>query len=968
MLPFLRLLSGTLFVLLPGTLTPLGATPAEPRREPIPIFSRAQLKYGLERTDYASRWVDRPLYVNPALADPDTDHPGHLARASYRKIQEIVMQYGLRGLAFFPENYRGSTSAYQLTEEHKIPGFELLTDFSVDKSEEDYIGYAGMALANPASFRIDGKVVIVSYLADARPPDYWRKLFTRIREEHGDHFIFLPTLIRFAGETTTHWIPRFDAGTISEEQQKAIRDGIRQWVRATDGLYFESTASMKTTERNFHEAFYRDFIIRYMREVLAEPEFAGKKYFGLSACIGHENCTRFGYTLSSDGTATLRRSLEAALEARPDVIVIPEWDESNENTSLRPTVYNGRTAMRLLRHYTSQEKGELSEPLPGETIATPNLILSYRKLLMLGEALKLELLHVPEKGTVPAWKVTLELLDPQGKTVHSTKALSVEKGKLWSHDELLPSERFAAHRYLLPRLKVEDGEGKELIYENFQPIDLRPSWNWDYKWVMQPVREILQPKEYSFKVTPGEGSVLEVEASFTADEPLAYVEVLDNDDVVYSYQTTNPLPRENASQAVFRVDWQSLEWLGAARRINGTLTLKGAEGEWKGNRYTRSEGKTLHLNDAPTSIWVQRAVLSVSQKELEEAKLEINLPGIWKGELPLKEVHASGIYGIPGTLGFNLVISRFLRLDHLPEHLNTDSASFRVPILPDLPSSRLGLQAIAVSGKIYRGRPFITGTPTGKMQSVKVFSDHERQPREVKVDSNRVPPIIYEFTPEATGSILKTSAGRPLWGILGGFSTQATGRGGAESRDGTPFLRPEHYPGNITGEGKKTDLPPPASAPKWEEIEPGVHALVFNGESTFVTLPQGAIPRRAGYELTLDFLPDHAEGEQLLLSNRSYYQGTIAISIEEGQIIARFLDDRAEEFVLQSGLHVELGQWNRLKVRYDQARLELELNDTPGSTLAVPGPGLFDTVTTIGGYNRSWFAGKIRSLRIDHAP
>ena len=37
-----------------------------PRSGKTAIFSRAQLKYGLERTDYLHRWVDRPLLQNSA--------------------------------------------------------------------------------------------------------------------------------------------------------------------------------------------------------------------------------------------------------------------------------------------------------------------------------------------------------------------------------------------------------------------------------------------------------------------------------------------------------------------------------------------------------------------------------------------------------------------------------------------------------------------------------------------------------------------------------------------------------------------------------------------------------------------------------------------------------------------------------------------------------------------------------------
>lgn len=959
-------------------------------RSAVPIFSRAQLKYGLERTDYHNRWVDRPLFVNPALRDA----PSGLSEAAFRRTQEITLQYGLRGLAFFPENYRGSEVVYDLTQKNKVPNFELLTDFDFSDDVEKKVALAGMSLANPDSFRIDGKVVIVSYVADNRSPEFWEDVFRRIRETHGDHFIFLPALNRFAGETTTNWIPRFDAKSISPEQEEAVREGLRKWARATDGLYFEGASVMMTRERTFHEAFYRDFIIRHMKEVLAEPEFAGKKYLGLSACIGHENCTRFGYTLSSDGTATLRRSLEAALDARPDVVVIPEWDEQNENTSLRPTVYNGRTAMRLLRHYTSQERGELQEPLPGDDTNIPNFILSYRKILVLGEKLKLELLHVPERGVNENKNLTarIELTGETGDVVWTSQELEIPPGKLWEHVETIPSEQFSRHRYLLPVVKVIDSTGEQVFSEGFQAIDLRPTWNWDYKWVMQPLREILAPVQCDFEVTSpqdagtglfskitgwfgksqkaeSENNLLEVSAQFTADEPLAYVEILDNDDVIYSHEVTNPMPRETAQTAVFRLDWQSLDWRPNSRPLKGSITLKNAEGRWIVSDKMKTEGQRIIFDGQASSIWVNRALLSVPKDQLDAAVLEIDLPDIWQGELSLRKVYDAEIHGLPGPVGLNFVISRFLRQDKMPHHLDAKTVSFTVPVKPDLPRSRLHLQAISASGKTYRSRPFIAGTSASHPKKITVFSDSTKRPMEIEADAAGVPDIFYQFTPDKTGSVLRASAGRPFWGILGGYSTQATGRGGGESRDGTPFLKADDYPANITGTppaGRDTIGNDVQSAPDWVEISPGIYALAFNGKSTFLTLPQGAIPRRASYEIRMELMPDHVKGQQILISNRGYYPGSLTVLLDEGTLKARFLNENVVEKTVDSGLKIEAGKWSDIRVIYDQSTIVFQVNDQTSKPFPLPGPGIYDTVSVVGGYGKEWFAGKMKSLSIRH--
>ncbi len=959
--------SRPLFFLLPGLIwSGIVFCQAAETPEPtaVPIFSRTQVKYGLGRTDYYNRWVDRPLFVDPALADPDEARQVIQSAAEFRRTREIVGQYGLRGLGFFPEYHR--EYFYDLARNDPGEGFSLLTDFGPDEDIEKKVRLAGVALENPGSFRIDGKVVIVSYRADSRPPEFWEEVFRRAREKHGDHFLFLPSLDRFGGESVSRWIPRFDAGTITPEQETAIREYLRQWARSTDGLYFAGIASLKTKQRVHHEAFYRDFIIRHMREVLAEPEFAGKKKWGLSACIGHENCTRLGYTLSSDGTATLRRSLEAALDAEPDLIVIPEWDEQNENTSLRPTVYNGRTAMRLLRHYTSREQGRLQEPLADDDTDIPNLILTYRKILVLGETLQLELLRVPESGAAGKESLTvrIELTSGTGDVVWTSPEVIMEPGELRAHVERIPSESFSAHRYLLPVLKVTGPAGERVYSEGWQPLELRSTWNWDYKWVMQPLRDRLAVSQCELAVTPagkgpdGDPRRLEVSARLAADEPLAYVELLDNDDVIYSHEITDPMPRETEETAVFRIDWQSLDSLSDRRRLAGGITLKHARGQWTVPEGMRVEdgGSRLVFDGQPSSNWVRRVLLSVPAEQLDAAVLDIDLPGIRQGKLPLRRVHEEEIHGFPAPMGFNLVISRFLRQDRMPRHLDAASVAFTVPVSADLPRSRLQLQAVSISGKVYRSRPVLAGTPSGRTRSARVFSDSAGRAVDVEVDAAHLPDIVYPFTPDQTGSVLRTAAGRPFWGLLGGYSSQATGRGGAESRDGTPFLRPEDYPGTAGT----------PSAPTWREISPGTHALVFDGKSTFLTLPQGTIPRRAGYEIQMEILPDHLEGTQVLLSHRSYYPGSLTILLEEGRLKARFLNQFAEGKTVDSGLVVEPGKWADVRVRYDQETLVFQVDGHSGDPLPLPGPGAYDTVSVVGGYGTEWFAGKLKSLRIRH--
>src|SRR5690606_32802474 len=134
-----------------------------------------------------------------------------------------------------------------------------------------------------------------------------------------------------------------------------------------------------------------------------------------------------------------------------------------------------------------------------------------------------------------------------------------------------------------------------------------------------------------------------------------------------------------------------------------------------------------------------------------------------------------------------------------------------------LPNSVLHLQAVGKSGRLYRSAPIRIGRLAEEQETVSVYSETAQNPVEVKVLSNSIPDIRYEFNP-ARGSVLTTKAGRPFWAILGGYFTQATERGGGESNDGSPFLRAPDYPADVT-----------KGAPDWVKTEDGDDALQFDG-------------------------------------------------------------------------------------------------------------------------------------------
>lgn len=922
------------------------------------VFVRAQWHYGLQKNHFYGYWVDRPLFVNPDLADKNVHKGLGLSPASFAKTLDIMKLYGLDGMAFFPET-PSRAPLLDLIRDYNTENFEFLAELATSYTKENTARTKDVlqkALEIPSFFRIKDRLVVTSYDWDSLSIEESQKIWQDIKENLGNRFLFLPSVFsRLANQSLIDWRRKFHAGQISDALYEEAKEGLRSWLRVSDGLHFPTALMLKTPERTFDEEFYRDFIIRMMEEVLDEPEFQGK-LFSLSAVVGHENDTILGYTLDCDGTKTLRHSMEAAMSADPDIILIPEWDEQNENTSLRPTIYNGTSSMRILRYYMAQiHKKELT-PIPGDNVEVPNLIVSYRKLLAMGEELKVELLNVPDGSGAGGYTARLILLTPEGREVFGSETFSFDKQKLEDHTVILPSEKFADSLVLIPRLEIETDGKSSVVEDGLHYVAIRPTWNWDYKWVKQPLRDLMHPSRVEFSISqPNPDGSLAATGRIEADEPLAYVEVLDNDDVVYSHSKANEW-QENGEQVVFSLYWQSATRASLAREIPGSISLLNAEGKWR-----IPDGVTnlptirdQTLEKLKPSLEPQRVLVAIPRQALDKAVFKFDFPGAFQGEVPASQILKDSMFGISGSGRFSLVVSRFLRPFQMPSHLDVQSAEFSVPVLPDLPDSVYHLQAVAKSGHIYRSKPVAVNIPDGKKEEITVYSDAEGHPVNVEVEANEVPSLRYSFD-QQRGSVLSPGGWRTLAGIVGDHTALVTERGGGQGNDGTSFSNPADYPSGAR-----------QSAPQWIKSDNGEPALKFDGEATFITLPQGAIPRRAGYTISMDIRPERASGREVILNNRGHFPGTLAVIRDQGMLKLEFINKDANMAKVNTGLHLPENQFSHLEISYDQRHLRASVNDEAGKSMEIEGPGLYDTPTVIGGFGDAWFKGEIKNLQIQH--
>jgi len=939
----------------------LNAAERKPVTKRTLVFSRSQMKYGLDG-NYLRRWVDRPLLVDPALRVKEREYA--MALPSYRRILKTVASCGLDGLAFFPET-SGRQGAFEYTDRAAVPGVSLLPEFIAADSLEGKRDVLRAALACRSCARIGNKILISSYRGDSLKAEQWKKLLDALREEFGDVLLFLPAISRPCGEGWNWWIDRFDSEQgIRAADRERLRQYLRTYAAATDGLYVASAASIKK-DRRFHHRFYREFLAPLFRDVLAEPDMSGK-VFGLSACVAHINCTRLGYTLSDDGTRTLRNSFEAALSVRPDVIVIPEWDEQNENTSLRPTTDNSFSSRRIVRHYMQRIRKETPTPIPGDDARLPNIVLSYRKILTLGEELRLELLNVPDTDSDQTYSVRLMLRGMDGEVVHRFPERTFSRSELCDVTETIPSEALAAHSALVPALDVHYCGEERLVDHGWRPIQLRATWNWDYKWVKQPLRDLAQVQESKLAIEKASDAGLVVlSGRICGEEPLASVEVMENGAVVYAVD-----PRPDALRQLQDHVMLAFEYRSQRRHpIQGYVQVLEGGCRWPASYQTPGyswylDGKVLRLQRYVD--WRQNvAYLAVPKNDVARAVLRFQLGGL-EQTVPIRDVVDRDLITYHDGRDMTVTVSRFLKQNDHPPHLDKRDVSFRALVKPDMATSLFHVRAVTKSGRVFRSWPvrqeWLPETP---LVELPVWSETRRARAAVKVSSVRVPDVEYRLD-DRHGAALVTAAGRPFWGILGGYTDSVTARGGGESNDGTPFIRPDQYPPDA-----------PCNAPQ-RCTEDGRTALRFSGRGAHIALPQGVLPRRGAFHLKLDVKPLSVK-PQILFVHRRHYPGSLTLGLDRGKLRGSFTTDQLRTHLFKTELAVAANQWSTVEVIYDLAGMRLRVNGQEAGPFECQGVGLYDMTSVVGGFGsgepvdeyndaNGWFDGYLAAISVSHSP
>jgi hypothetical protein len=928
----------------------VGAQPP-PQREPLVspplLFVSSQVKYGLYQ-NYLHRYMDRPL-----LMDRATRGPGVLTEASFHRIMGHVQQYGLDGLSIIVgtpgmvDRYERALNAAATAGQ---PEFQIMPRWGTGQDIAYLDRALKAALASPHSTRIKGRVLGGAYGTDAFTPAQLAEMLAKLRALHGDQFIYCTHLGRSWNQAMDE---RRTSGAVTEATTRKMQDTIAAYLDVSDGIYVYPNM-FRTRDRQLDVEFYRDYVIPTLHSVLTREPYR-QKYLGVAGVIGYYNFMS-GSHLDEQGTRTLRQSYETALQARADFIDMPEWDELNEHTCIEPTITNSFSTQRLIRYYTNRARGQAPQPNPGDDLTVPNLVVSYRKVLTLGEALQVELLNIPDGAFGQNYRVEFSLLDTAGQTVHAFPAAQLAADQLSEVRLDYPTQRLAGQLLLRPQVVITMADGRQQRFQDgLQHVTLRPTDNWDYKWVKFPLRDLLRPTRADFTVTaPAAGQpACRVQGRLACPEPLAFVEVLENDNEVYGVDVSQEYPDREKYMLVdisLRALREHRPFTGRISVENAPVTIHTATD----GRYYFNRGDALEVNFW-LNVWPRGGFISIPREKVGEAVLVLDF-NLYQRRIPLSRLAKLGVYSETLDEGMTITLEDYRRLPDITPHVGRPEAEFDFTLKPRRPHSVVWLRAIAQSGRIYHSAPVLLGAlpPAGPV-TLDVFSDPEDRPVQVTVDGASVPDLRYEFNP-AHGSLLVTPAGRPFWGHLGGREIDATGVGGGESGGmGDTFRSGAAYP----AEAKNT-------APRYVEEE-GRSCLEFDGLGNFITLPREVTPRRGSWTLEFEIKPASPK-KQVLFAHHAHYIGSVVVYLENGEIWSQYSDRYLSTPRQNYGLKLPLNQWSTVRLSYNLATMTCTVNGQTAPPQPSPGPGMYVGASVFGGLGEGteFFQGRLRALRMVH--
>ena len=925
----------------------------------ILIFSQWEMQYGTFQ-NFLHYWKDRPLYVDPAHRYEGNNFD-YVTDPSMMKNIEIAKSYNIAGLSPLG-GVNNMAKLMDLAEKHDVQGFQVMPAvylpgiaYSSAANFKTFHAILERSMKSNKVFRINGKVVINSYESASAviTPERLKTMLDDARKAKGDGFLFIADM-KIPGQ---RYYRHFDSskGKPAPEETKKFVDTMQAYLDVADGLYLytigKKSSYVEGGEYGTHwdQPFF-DHVKPLILELFARPQNKGK-VMGAVCQLGYVNHFSGMINPQEYGSETFRKNFEALLSLNPDFIVTFEWNEWNENTCFVPSVYKGSGYRRMLRYYQSLFDGKKLEPLPGDDLSIPNMLLSYRYACKLGDVMRFEMLNIPDGGPSGKYKAQIVLKDIKGKVVHAFDEVTIDGGVMQAVTQTLPSEKFTVEQVLIPELTVTDAQGNKRLYADNLYIRLTPTENRIFQYVRMALREAATVKVTDFTATPEADGSYRVRGRVEADAPIASVELLDNRDEMRALGEDKPEFDQN-EMVVIQMTTQAVP----GPRLTGPVEMRNVSRCIA--RSAKQDGNNENFRFDITEFGIdyhgqgigkgnRRVFFAIPRKEADKAVLRGSL-NIGEFSIPVADIMKYGTVAREFEPCIFFRFDRFEAQPDIPVRLNKKAVEFDCKVFSEFEFPVFHLRVIMDDGKLFRSAPIQAKFASGKLVDLPVWSETDRKLTSVKVAADRIPDANYIFEP-GPGAILRNSYAPRFDGEIGG---------------GYRYSQP--FAGNrVLIKGAKT------AAAQWRKDTDGRDILHFDGIMQNVTFEPEVFPRGA-FTLECEFRPETKE-DMAIFRHTAGHPGSLGVFIKGGKLYLNFMKPTTAFRNMPTWLPVKAGEWNTLKITSNISTLTVTLNGESQTFNGIGLGGLFRS-SCFGGPIQNYgavkgaimFKGDLRKLRICH--
>ena len=875
------------------------ASPSARRRALGRTWIFAERQPYLAHQNYLWHYIDRPLFTDVSVR---RSAAGANKAGFFRDI-DVLKWSGFDGFGLIA-HLPVTGGQFKWITENPVEGYMQMPVLHGFGAKPDRAGrvYANMkrmilnAAECPSAPRIGGKLVVWGWGNVADRQCGWIRLLKSDPE--------IPPFIYLC---ETPFLPLYGAYGKLKPGEKLPEEMCCAYQRElVDRLGYCDGFKLRVHEYfRFHDGEYgnralphglcEEYLYPLTLEVMNRPEYADK-YLGVyveQAYINHLN----GPVTGQYGTECLRTFMDGALKMNVDFIMAFEWNEANENTSFQPMVSSSDAVARIMGFYRSRLDGTKPTPRKGDDVSVPNLVLSTRQKMRIGETYRAEMLYIPDGTDPEPFEARTVICSADGRELCALpwERLPVDNLTAFSYE--IPSEKFAAETAVVPRIETRSG-GKTRIWTGFDCTRLEPTWCTHYLYSRQPLRMLAEPEECGFSVKKSDGGGYDVKASFRGRESLASFELMDGCEEVRAFDREGEFDRSKYD--VFRLSLNSMKNLG---RTKGTFDIPGVSG-WK----LRPAEVPWYRIDVERDVALERPrraeftvachhylLLAVPKAAMGVAKLVLDfdkLPGV--PAIDLAEVKRLGFTAC--SLANNVRLE-FERLDGLADYpVHIDSPTAEITGLVDSPNRYpvYQLRVVTKSGKTWRSAPSVPERPAGSVRRIESYSEYERKTVPITVASSRIPDISYRFGDSSHGDWLTASGGDRRWNAMLGGGWKACGPMRSHARKFTSEF---------------------TNAVPVRVFEDGVPALRFDGRGQYLSLPQEFIPVASGYALAFEIKPDDAENRVLVRMTHSVdTETTLRLVTEDATVKLSYFGRNLVPRHFRHGAKLKAGEWNRVEV------------------------------------------------------